>query len=251
MAVERCDAVAFVARAIDVMVAMRAGDLVVAERLAEDCFCAGATAGDADAEAWYGAQLLAIRWMQGRSAELLDAGPRPRPGADGARAQRLVRRGDGERRRRRRRARPGPSGAGRLRAGGLRDGRLAELLAGDAGGGGRCGARVGDAELAAEVGALLAPFAELPVMASLAVACFGSAHHPLGIAAMAAGDVDAAIAHFEAAVAANLRLGNVPCHVDRHGRAGRGARTSAVAPATWPAPRRCGPRRSTRPSGSG
>ena len=71
---------------------------------------------------------------------------------------------------------------------------------------------MGDADAAAEAYRLLAPFADLPVMASLAVACFGSAHRPLGIAARTMGDLDRAVGHLEAASTADLALGHRPCH---------------------------------------
>ena len=69
---------------------------------------------------------------------------------------------------------------------------------------------LGDAAAARAAYDLLFPYAELPVMASLAVLCFGSAHRALGIAALTFGDVDLAVGHLEAAVTANRRLGNRP-----------------------------------------
>ena len=108
---------------------------------------------------------------------------------------------------------------------------------------------VGDGDIAAEVHALLAPHADLPVMASLAVACFGSAHLPLGITALTVW---------------RRRRRDRPLR-------GRGARqpvprqpavrTRSPSP-SWPlrwnaaahahaAPATCGRSRSTRPSGSG
>jgi hypothetical protein len=57
---------------------------------------------------------------------------------------------------------------------------------------------------------LLLPFADLPVMPSLGVVCFGSVHRPLGLAALTTGDLPGAIDHLERAVAANTRLGNRP-----------------------------------------
>ena len=97
---------------------------------------------------------------------------------------------------------------------------------------------------------LLEPFADLPVMASLGVACFGSAHRPLGLAALTFGELDLAVEHLEAAVVADLAVGNRPCHtmacatlaelLDRR-----------VAPATASARRRCAAPPSTTPAGSG
>src|SRR5262249_6507411 len=57
---------------------------------------------------------------------------------------------------------------------------------------------------------VLLPYAELPIMASLAVVCFGSVHRPLAIAALTCGKIDLAIEHFTAAMVANERLGHRP-----------------------------------------
>ena len=64
-------AVGFVVSAMDVMLAIRAGRLAEAESLAKICARSGATAGDIDSEWWPGAQLVTIRWYQGRLSELL------------------------------------------------------------------------------------------------------------------------------------------------------------------------------------
>ena len=124
--------------------------------------------------AWYGAQLLAIRWLQGRSAEMLDlvrdldqAPTVPEHNDAFAAATASVAAAAGQLDL----ARHALAG---LRARGLRTGAspscwLAMLTAvADA------ARAVGDGDIAAEVHALLAPHADLPVMASLAVACFGS-----------------------------------------------------------------------------
>ena len=42
------------------------------ERAAAGCYELGCDVGDADAFGFYGAQLVAIRWLQGRGGELLD-----------------------------------------------------------------------------------------------------------------------------------------------------------------------------------
>jgi hypothetical protein len=70
---------------------------------------------------------------------------------------------------------------------------------------------LGDADTARELYELLVPYSHLPVMASLAVACFGSVHRPLGVAAATFGDVDLAIGHLERAIDAEFALGNRPC----------------------------------------
>ena len=76
-------AVGFVVSAIEVMLAIRAGDLDDAESLAIICAKSGATAGDIDREWWPGAQLVTIRWYQGRlrgtAADAAPSGSTPRP----------------------------------------------------------------------------------------------------------------------------------------------------------------------------
>ena len=121
-------AVGFVVQAIEVMLAIRAGRFEEAEQLARECFERGAKAGDVDAAARYGAQLVVL----------------------------------------------------------------------------------GNAEAAASAYELLRPFADLPMMASLAVACFGSAQHALGVAALTMGDTDLAVVHLREAVHRNLALGHWP-----------------------------------------
>jgi hypothetical protein len=63
-------AVGFVVSAVEVMLAVRAGRLGLAEELGAGCAQRGSAAGDADSTGWHAAQLLAIRWYQGRSAEM-------------------------------------------------------------------------------------------------------------------------------------------------------------------------------------
>jgi hypothetical protein len=67
-----------------------------------------------------------------------------------------------------------------------------------------------DADTSARAYELLEPFARLPVMASLGVACFGSVHHALGVASLTTGDTDRAIEHFREAIDRNLALGHWP-----------------------------------------
>lgn len=69
---------------------------------------------------------------------------------------------------------------------------------------------LGDTTLAVRVRQLLTPYANLPCTASLAVACFGSAHHALGVTCLTTGDVDAAVDHLRAAVHRNLALAHWP-----------------------------------------
>jgi hypothetical protein len=64
-------AIGFVITAIDVMLAIRAGRFDEAEALVASCAEKGTAAGDVDNEWWPGAQLVTIRWYQGRLTELL------------------------------------------------------------------------------------------------------------------------------------------------------------------------------------
>lgn len=66
----RCDSVLFVARNMEVMQAIRAGTLDEAELLAEAAFTFGMQIGDRDTFGYYAAHLAAIRFFQGRDAEL-------------------------------------------------------------------------------------------------------------------------------------------------------------------------------------
>ena len=70
---------------------------------------------------------------------------------------------------------------------------------------------LGDEAVCAEVYELLAPHADRPVIVSLGVACFGSTHRPLGLAALTLGDVELALDHLDAALRADLALGHLPC----------------------------------------
>jgi hypothetical protein len=66
----------------------------------------------------------------------------------------------------------------------------------------------------------LLPYADLPVMASLAVVCFGSVHRPLGLAALTCGKLDLAIEHFAGAVAANEALAHRPAAIQAQAELG-------------------------------
>ena len=231
-----CDALAFVVAAIDVMLATRQGRLDEADRLAAACYELGCDVGDADAFGWYGAHLVAIRWLQGRGNELLDlldelvdstTVAEPLPAFVAARATLAAASGDELRAR---------AALACLRTADLAEltpssGWAATMLA-------ACEAAylLDDADAAAEGYRLLAPFAELPVMAGIAVACYGSAHRPLGFAAATMGDVDAAVDHLERAVVAELARGGGPWHaialagladvLDRRGGSGDGERAA-------------------------
>jgi tetratricopeptide (TPR) repeat protein len=207
----RCRGLMFIVGAIDVMLAVRAGDFEGAERIAEETHALGREAGDADALSYHGAHLLAIRYYQGREHELhqlvatIAASPTliqerertfgaasalfalraGRPQAARALLERLHREGLDS-------IPPSSSWLTTLMtvvelAASLQDGRVAQ----------------------AAYNALL-PHADLPLMASMAIVCFGSVHRCLGVAAQACGKLELAIEHFAAGLAANERLGHRP-----------------------------------------
>ncbi|MFL6144195.1 MAG: hypothetical protein ACJ72N_20315 [Labedaea sp.] len=203
-------AVGFVVSAIEVMLAVRAGRFDQAEAMAMACAERGAAAGDIDAVGWHGAHLFAVRWFQGRVAELL-------PMLDelvhsptlsvvdnsyfAALAVAAAQAGD------------------RLTATGM----LARLCGHDLAelprsstwlvtmsGIVEAANLLDDAETAAKAYRLLRPYAHLVVMASLGVACFGSTHHILGVAALTTGDLDRAVNHLREAIKANLAMTHWP-----------------------------------------
>jgi hypothetical protein len=212
LGVTPCDALEYLVAAIDVMLEIRAGRLDDAERAAQACYELGLTVGDADAFGWYGAQIISIRWLQGRGDELLPllrelaqspTVPEQNDAFIAATAAFAAAAGDHQSAR---------SALASVRIGGLRTIPpssiwMATLL-------GVCEAAhlLGDKRAAKEAYELLAPFAHLPVMVSLAVACYGSAHRPLGLAAWTLGDLDRAVGHLESAVAADLAIGNAAVH---------------------------------------
>src|SRR5438874_2049554 len=201
-------AIRFVVSAIEVMLAIRAGRFAEAEALALACAERGAAAGDVDATGWLGAQLFAIRWYQGRLAELLPmltelvrsdtlsaidnsyfaavAVAAARAGDRRAAAGALARLGDPA-------CLPRSSTWLVTMSGAV---EAAHLL--------------GDTEFAASAYHLLHPFAHLPIVASLGIACFGSVHYALGLAALTVGDLDTAADHLRTAVRRNLALGHWP-----------------------------------------
>src|SRR6266700_1630226 len=206
-------AVGFVASAIDVMLAIRAGRFDEAEALAAVCASRGEAAGDADHAWWFGAQLVTIRWYQGRLTELLPmlhdrvhspvlsavdnsavaalavaaalSGDRPRAASSlatlcGTDLAALPR-----------------SSSWLVTMNGVVE--AADLL--------------GEAEVAARAYELLRPYADLPMIGSLGVTCFGSAHHALGVAALTSKQLDPAVEHLNAAVRHNLALAHWPALV--------------------------------------
>ncbi|GIJ66707.1 hypothetical protein [Virgisporangium ochraceum] len=203
-------AIRFVERAVTVMLRLREGAFAEAEALAVACAEQGHRAGDVDVTGWYGAHLIALRWFQGRSAELIpmlthQVHSPTFSAVDNSHLAALA-------------AVCALSGDRRQATG-----ALARLVGDDLGalprssswlvtmyGAVEAAAALDDAGTAASAYRLLAPFAHLPMVASLGVTCFGSTRHALGVAALTTGDLDVAVRHLRAAVRDNWALGHFP-----------------------------------------
>jgi hypothetical protein len=227
-------AVGFVVSAIDVLLAIRAGHLDQAESLVEVCAKAGAEAGDIDNEWWPGAQLVTIRWYQGRLVELLpmlrERVQSPALSAvDNSTLTALA-------------VAAALDGDHRTAAS-----SLAALCGSDLGNLARSSSwlvtmngvvetacLLGDADVADRAYELLHPHARLPMVGSLAITCFGSTRHALGVASLTCGQLDRAVDHLRAAVRHNLALAHWPAVLASRQRlaqayALRGARGDADA----------------------
>jgi hypothetical protein len=209
-------ALRYATSALNVTLALRAGAFDRAERLADECAELGAEAGDQDVTGWHGAQLAAIRWYQGRIGELLPAlaetvdSPTLSEVDDAYAAGLAVAAaaaGD-LRRAEHALARLGPRLSTLARSSSWLVALAGTVEVADA---------VGERDIAATAYDLLLPFADLPMMASLAIACFGSTQHALGVASLTLGQADRAVAHLRTAVQANEALGHWPAAVlSRH-----------------------------------
>jgi hypothetical protein len=206
-------AVGFVVAAIDVMLAIRAGDLDRAERLARACFERGQTAGDIDATGWYGAQLVAIRWYQGRLVEVLpmltelvDSTTLSAVDNSSLAALAVAAATAGDRSR-------AVSALATLRGNALADLPRSSSWLVTLNGIVEAAHLLDDVSAAAEAYELLGPYAHLPMVGSLGVACFGSVHHALGVATLTTGDLDRAVTHLRTAVRQNLALAHWPAAI--------------------------------------
>jgi hypothetical protein len=203
-------AVGFVVSAIDVMLAIRAGRFAEAEELAAVCARRGAAAGDADHEWWAAAQLVTIRWYQGRLAELLPAlhervhSPVLSAVDNSAVAALAVAAAlSGDRH----------QAASSLAA--LCGTDLAALPRSSSwlvtmNGVVEAAYLLEDADVAAQAYELLRPYADLPMIGSLGVTCFGTTQHALGVAMLTTRQPDLAIEHLTAAVKQNLAVAHWP-----------------------------------------
>jgi hypothetical protein len=95
---------------------------------------------------------------------------------------------------------------------------------------------LGDQEAAARAYEELRPYADLPMIASLGVACFGSVRHALGVASLTVGQRDRGIELLREAVHHNLAIGHWPAATLARWRlaqalAGRGDTVEASAEA--------------------
>jgi hypothetical protein len=200
-------AAGLVADGIDVMRDIRAGRLAEAEIRAGTNATAGRSAGDPNADGWYAAQLVTVRWYQGRLAELrplltdvVDSPALSVLNHSFVAALAVAAADAGDRR-------TSIGALARLRDTALADSnsRLVTLY-----GMVEAAHRLADADAAADAYQRLAPHAAMPMTGGLAVTCFGSTEHALGVAALTTGDLDRAIEHLHAAVRDNERLGHWP-----------------------------------------
>ncbi|MGD0085158.1 MAG: hypothetical protein ABSD78_18475 [Acidimicrobiales bacterium] len=205
-----CAALIFITEVLDAMLLARAGKLEDAEQAAALALERGTSAGDPDAPAYYGAMIAALRWWQGRPAEILDvvrtiaASPRlglndhPYVAADGVLSVTV---GDLD---------AAEEALARLNGIGLANlprsssWLTTQLLASET------AYLLGDAETAMAAAEQLRPYTKLPVMPSLGVVCLGSAEYGLGLAAVLTGELDDAVAHLQSALRVDRRLGSRP-----------------------------------------
>src|SRR5580704_312695 len=206
-------AVGFVVSAIDVMLAIRAGRFGEAEALAAVCARNGAAAGDVDHEWWSGAQLVTIRWYQGRLAELLpvlrdrDHSPDLSAVDNSAVAALAVAAAQGGD------LRTAASSLGALCGSDILHLPRSSSWLGTMHGIVEAAALLGDAGVSVRAYELLRPYADLPMVGGLGITCFGSVQHALGVASLTNGLLDQAVDHLRAAVQHNLALAHWPAVV--------------------------------------
>ena len=206
-------ALCFTTSAFEVTRAIRSGCFDEAEVRTGVSAALGIAAGDEDVGGWQAAQIAAIRWYQGRLAELepmlsaLVESPTLSEIDVGCPAALAVASAAAGKHRQATCALSslGPRRLPRL----VRSSSWLVSLAGVI----EAADALHDRETSAVAYRLLLPFADLPITASLAASCFGSAHHALGVACMTLGQSDRAVMHLRAAVRANQALGHWPAAV--------------------------------------
>jgi hypothetical protein len=203
-------AIWFVVSAIDVMLAIRTGRFDEAEALVASCAKSGAAAGDIDNEWWPGAQLVTVRWYQGRLTELLPMlharahSPLLSSVDDSSVAALAVAAAlSGDRR-------TAASSLAALCGGGLANLARSSSWLVTMNGIVEAAFLLDDADVGARAYELLRPYAHLPMVGGLGITCFGSTHHALGVASLTSGHLDRAIDHLRAAVQHNLALAHWP-----------------------------------------
>lgn len=206
-------AVDYVVSAMDVMLAIRAGRFGEAEALSAVCRDKGAATGDIHTSGWHAGQMLAIRWYQGRFVELLPLLDELVHSSEmstvdtsslAALATAAAMAGD---------RRTAASSLATLHGRDLADLPRSSGWLATMNGIVEAAHLLGDTALSAQAYDMLRPFAHLPMVGSLAIACFGSSHHALGVAALTMGELDVAVVHLRAAVQQNLALGHWPAVV--------------------------------------
>ena len=183
-------AITFVTDAIEVMSMLRAGEFEAGERAAIACHERGVEVGDADAETYFAAHILAIQWYRGTAPALLDvartmssssATPVNNPIFTATVAALAAEAGDID------------TAEQALQQ--LDHDHLKQLLPDstwlvtmfcivEA------AVSLGDTALAEDAYDLLRPYEDLPMLAAIGVCCFGSTARTLGLAARVAGRLD-------------------------------------------------------------
>ncbi len=203
------DSLRYIGQVMGVMRVIRAGRLDEAEEAAGNVFEFGSAVGDPDSLGYYVGQIGCIRWAQGRLEELESA-------AQDVIASGTLRQHDvvypallcltaalqG-------RASEASEIAYRVLAQGLVDNRMMSTWTTTMAVIGECSYLISDPVLADQAHQAMRPYAGMPVMPSLAVACFGPVDRVLGVTALALGRVHDACQWLTRAVEVNRRLGNL------------------------------------------
>ncbi len=195
---------------IDVLRALNRGEVVEGEALAWRVHSLGEEIGREDRLTLLYGELVLIRWMQGQDDELFDAAEAiatsphitdDEIGVATTAAWLAARRGALDRARLiLDRALPDKlSDAVQTRTW---MGMMVSIV--------EVAALLDDRDLAGQAYDLLLPFAELPAIVGIGVACLGSTERALGVAAGTLGEHDQAVAHLERAVDANRQMENRP-----------------------------------------
>jgi hypothetical protein len=210
------DAVHVVVDAIEVMLAIRSGALERAESLSRVSAQRGTDAGNIDAAWWHGSQLMAIRWYQGRLAvelprltELVASSAVVDNSVLAALSVAAAVCGDHS---------LAANGLATLCGHDLADLPRTSSWLITMNGIVEAAHLLDDAATAARAYQLLRPYAHLPMVGGLAIVCFGSVQHALGVACLTMGEVDRAVEHLHAAIRDNLALPHWPAVVSSRQR---------------------------------